>query len=72
MPTLSLTDKGAQAAKAPEGIAALSAGQAPEGLERLSPDELAYNSALRKREPPVLIRLTAENVREVEALTFAG
>lgn len=60
------------AAKASEGIAALSAGQAPEGLERLSPDELAYNSALRKREPPVMSRLTADNVREVEALTFSG
>jgi hypothetical protein len=52
---------------------ALTAGQDPSGLDprltRLSALELgsAYNSALRKREPPVLERLTPETVRAVEA-----
>jgi len=50
----------------------LLAGRAPEGLAQLSPAELAYNEALRKREAPVLARLTADNVREIEARTFAG
>lgn len=51
---------------------ALLRGQDPGGLQRVSLAELAYNSALRKKEPPVLVRLTKENVRAVEARTFAG
>lgn len=50
----------------------LTRGVDPGGLQRLSLAELAYNSALRKREPPVLVCLTANNVRAVEARTFAG
>ena len=60
------------AERAAEAGAALLRGEDPGGLERLSPTELSYNSALRKKEPPVLVRLTPENVRAVEARTFAG
>jgi len=62
---------GAQAAAA---VAALRDGAPIElpGVQRLDPSELAYNSALRKREPPVLERLTEANVRAVEARTFKG
>lgn len=60
------------AERAVEVAGALERGVEPAGLKRLSPAELAYNEALRKREPPVLVRLTAENVRAVEARTFAG
>jgi len=42
------------------------------GLERLDPAALAYNPALRKREPPVLERLTPQTVRQVEARLFQG
>lgn len=42
------------------------------GLTRLDPAELAYNAALRKREPPVLVRLGAGDVRAVEARLFQG
>ncbi len=55
-----------------EAAAALERGADPGGLQRLSLAELAYNEALRKREPPVLVRLTPDNVRAVEARTFAG
>lgn len=57
---------------------ALIAGQDPSSLDprlvRLTALELgsAYNSALRKREPPVLERLTPETVRAVEARLFQG
>jgi len=57
---------------------ALNAGQDPSGLDprltRLTALELgsAYNSALRKREPPVLERLTPETVRAVEKRLFQG
>lgn len=57
---------------------ALAAGQDPTGLDprltRLTAMELgsAYNSALRKREPPVLERLTPETVRAVEKRLFQG
>lgn len=53
-------------------VLALERGADPGGLTRLSLAELAYNEALRKREPPVLERLSADNVRAVEARTFAG
>jgi phosphatidylglycerophosphate synthase len=55
-----------------EASTALLAGTSPKGLAHLSLAELAYNSALRKKEPPVLVRLTPDNVRAVEARTFAG
>ena len=55
-----------------EAAAALERGADPGGLARLSLAELSYNEALRKREPPVLVRLTPQNVRAVEARTFAG
>ena len=55
-----------------EAAAALECGISPEGLEPLSLAELSYNSALRKKEPPVLVRLTVDNVRAVEARTFEG
>ncbi|ODT89602.1 CDP-alcohol phosphatidyltransferase family protein [Phenylobacterium sp. SCN 70-31] len=60
------------AARAAEAAAALERGEEPVGLARLSLADLAYNEELRKREAPVLTRLTAQNVREVEARTFAG
>lgn len=60
------------AARVAEAAAALENGADPGGLVRLSLAELSYNSALRKKEPPVLVRLTADNVRAVEARTFAG
>ncbi|OYX02410.1 MAG: phosphatidylglycerophosphate synthase [Caulobacter vibrioides] len=57
---------------------ALNGGTDPSGLDprltRLTALELgsAYNSALRKREPPVLERLTPETVRAVEKRLFQG
>lgn len=60
------------AARVAEASAALEKGADPGGLVRLTPTELAHNSALRKKEPPVLVRLTPDNVRAVEARTFAG
>ncbi len=60
------------AGRATEAAEALLRGDDPGGLQRLSLAELAYNSALRKREPPVLVRLTTANVSAVEARTFAG
>ena len=60
------------AERAAEVGEALLSGRDPGGLQRLSLAELAYNEALRKREPPVLVRLSADNVRAVEARTFAG
>ncbi len=60
------------ASEAGQAAAALTAGRAPMGLSALTPAELAFNKALRKRAPPVLVRLTPATVREVEARTFAG
>ncbi len=51
---------------------ALEAGKVPAGLKQLTAAELAYNSDLRKRAPPVLEALGADNVRGVEARLFAG
>ena len=39
------------------------------GLAVIAPRDLVYNSALRKREPPVLTRLDAQTVRDAEART---
>lgn len=55
-----------------EVSAALERGADPGGLHQLALAELAYNEELRKREAPVLVRLTQDNVRAVEARTFAG
>lgn len=54
--------------------AQLSQGKSLDGLQRLTPDTLAgsYNDALRKREPPFLLPLRADNLRAVEARVFAG
>jgi phosphatidylglycerophosphate synthase len=41
-------------------------------LKRLDPTALAYNEALRKREPPVVEPLSPERVRAVEARLFKG
>jgi phosphatidylglycerophosphate synthase len=60
------------AAEVSAAASALERGETPAGLTRLSLAELAYNEALRKREPPVLAPLTPDNVRAVEARTFAG
>lgn len=60
------------AARAAETAQALERGEDPGGLSRLSLAELSYNQELRKREDPILLRLTAENVRAVEARTFKG
>jgi phosphatidylglycerophosphate synthase len=53
---------------------ALAVGEVPAGMTVLSPVELAgpYNHALRKREPPVAVRLTSDNVRAVEKRLFQG
>jgi phosphatidylglycerophosphate synthase len=60
------------AGEAEAAARALEAAQVPAGLQRLDPAELAYNSELRKREPPILVRLDDANVRSVEARTFQG
>ncbi|MDB5454124.1 MAG: hypothetical protein JWO33_2702 [Caulobacteraceae bacterium] len=60
------------AAEAVAAATLLEQGAAPPGLERLNALDLAYNSALRKREPPVIQPLDAANVRAVEARLFQG
>lgn len=60
------------AARADEAAEALEAGRDPGGLTRLSLEELSYNQELRKREEPILLKLSRENVRAVEARTFKG
>jgi phosphatidylglycerophosphate synthase len=57
-----------------EAARLLAAGTAPEGLARFTAETLAgnYNDALRKREPPFLLPLTADTLRAVEARIFAG
>ena len=54
--------------------AALAQGKALDGIAGFAPGTLAdsYNDALRKREPPYLLPLRADNVRAVEARVFAG
>ncbi|WP_309643865.1 CDP-alcohol phosphatidyltransferase family protein [Phenylobacterium sp.] len=59
-------------------VARLAAGEdiatAAEGYPRLGAGEVgsAYNSELRKREPPILTRLSADTVRAVEKRLFQG
>ncbi len=60
------------AAAAAAACAALAAGADPPGLDRLNALDLAYNSALRKRESPVIQPLDPANVRAVEARLFKG
>jgi len=68
----------APAEAADAAVAALAAGGDPSSVDprfaRLTALELgsAYNSALRKREPPVLERLTKDSVRAVEKRLFQG
>jgi phosphatidylglycerophosphate synthase len=52
----------------------LAQGSAPPDLRRLSPAEVAgsYNDKLRKREPPFLLPLTAQQMPAIEARVFAG
>jgi phosphatidylglycerophosphate synthase len=55
--------------------AAALAGERPlEGVAQFTSNSLAdsYNDALRKREPPYLLPLRADNLRAVEARVFAG
>jgi phosphatidylglycerophosphate synthase len=77
--TVLVEDGQAVAAHAPTGEAlavarALQDGLVPAGLAALSAIELggAYNHALRKREPPVAVPLTPDNVRAVEKRLFQG
>lgn len=73
-------DDGAPAAVHARGEAAvrLASGEdisaAAPSYRRLTALELgsAYNSELRKREPPILTRLSPQNVRAVEKRTFQG
>jgi phosphatidylglycerophosphate synthase len=64
------------AGRAKAAIEAFDAGKPPNltGLTALNAQQLAgnYNSALRKREPPVLERLTAANAGAVEKRLFQG
>jgi phosphatidylglycerophosphate synthase len=54
--------------------ASLARGQTLDGLTQLTSGTLAdsYNDALRKREPPFLLPLRADNLRAIEARVFAG
>jgi phosphatidylglycerophosphate synthase len=54
--------------------AALLRGTAPDGLHPGTPAEMAdgYNDVLRKREPPYLLPLTAQQLPAIEARVFAG
>jgi phosphatidylglycerophosphate synthase len=62
------------AADAGEAAARVAAGSVPAGLPTVTPEQIAdgYNDALRKREPPYLLPLTAESLPAIEARVFAG
>jgi len=62
------------AARRDAAAAALTQGRSLDGVPGFAPAALAdsYNDALRKREPPYLLPLRADNVRAVEARVFAG
>ena len=53
---------------------ALAGGSAPPDVARVDAAQLAgsYNNALRKREPPFLLPLTAGNQRQIESRVFKG
>jgi phosphatidylglycerophosphate synthase len=57
-----------------EAAALLVKGEAPADLPRRTTVQIAgeYNMKLRKREPPYLLPLTADNVNAIEARVFAG
>jgi phosphatidylglycerophosphate synthase len=57
-----------------EASALLARGAAPADLPRSAPEEIAgsYNDKLRKREPPFLLPLTAEQLPAIEKRVFAG
>lgn len=57
-----------------EAAALLLDNKAPADLPRRTIVQIAgeYNSKLRKREPPYLLPLTADNLRAIEARVFAG
>jgi len=61
-------------AEASAAEALLLQGRAPDGLPRRSAAQIAgaYNDQLRKREPPFLLPLAADNLRAIEARVFAG
>lgn len=61
-------------ARAEEAGAALGAGHAPSGVQTATPAQLAdgYNDALRKREPPFLMRLTADALPDIERRVFGA
>lgn len=58
----------------PEAEAALERGEALPDVRRATPVDLAdgYNDALRKREPPFLMPLTAENLDAIERRVFGA
>jgi phosphatidylglycerophosphate synthase len=65
------------AALADQAIRAVTSGDEaglPPGLARMGAEALApaYNAALRKRESPMLLRLTPETLPEIERRMFAG
>ncbi len=64
----------ASSAHVGDAAAALAGGRAPEGWRSLTPAQLAdgYNDALRKREPPYLLRLRAEALPAIEQRVFGG
>ena len=57
-----------------EAVVLLAQGRAPEDLPRVAPQEIAgsYNDKLRKREPPFLLPLTAQQLPAIEKRVFAG
>ncbi len=61
-------------ARVAEVAALLAQGRAPDDLPRVLPPEIAgsYNDKLRKREPPFLLPLTAEQLPAIEKRVFAG
>ncbi len=61
-------------APAPDAAARLAEGQAPASARRVTPAQLTdgYNDALRKREPPYLLPLTAGELPAIEQRIFAG
>ncbi len=61
-------------ARVVEAAALLAQGRAPEDMPRVPPDVIAgsYNDKLRKREPPFLLPLTADQLPAIEKRVFAG
>ncbi|MEJ0100907.1 MAG: CDP-alcohol phosphatidyltransferase family protein [Pseudomonadota bacterium] len=61
-------------ARVAAAAAELAQGRAPDDLPRVLPPEIAgsYNDKLRKREPPFLLPLTAQQLPLIEKRVFAG